>query len=116
MTRPLRHAALALALSLLGTAQAAPAPKEMVDQYYKMCLEAVNMPKPFGEYDLKGNAKLPQYCKCFAPKFSERAMVAMTELQAGKKAPPLEQSNKEELAMRNVCRKETGLPAAVEPK
>jgi len=84
--------------------------------YYDMCLQAADVPKPFGEWDLKGNAKLPQYCKCFAPKFEARAMKAMKAMQAGAKPPSLDQSNKEEMDLRNSCRKEVGLPLAVEPK
>lgn len=82
------------------------------------CLMSANMPKPFGEWDLKGNAKLPAYCDCFMPKFKMRAEKAMKYMQANPgKAPPgtLEQSNAEELAMRNSCRKQLGLPLAVDP-
>lgn len=84
--------------------------------YNDMCMNAANMPKPYGEWDLKGNAKLPEYCKCFVPAFQARAMKALTEMQAGAKPPSLAQSNKEELELRNVCRKQVGLPLAVESK
>lgn len=102
-----------LLLAALPAAQA-QAPKQM--GYSDMCINGASMPKPFGEYDLKGNPKLPEYCKCFSQAFEARAMKAMTAMQAGAKPPSLEQSNKEELELRNVCRKKTGLPLAVEPK
>lgn len=94
-------------------------PAHAQDQtYYDMCLSAADFPAPFGESDLKGNAKLPDYCKCFAPAFAARAQKAALYMQANPgKAPPktLEQSNAEELAIRNSCRKQVGLPAAVDP-
>lgn len=104
----------ALTLALLPSAHA----QSPSQSYYDMCLKAVDMPAPFGESDLKGNAKLPDYCKCFAPAFAARAQKAALYMQANPgKAPPgtLEQSNAEELAMRNSCRKQVGLPAAVDP-
>ncbi|QNA89367.1 hypothetical protein G4G28_14385 [Massilia sp. Dwa41.01b] len=90
----------------------------MNDSYAQMCRQSADTPKPFGEWDLKDNPKLGAYCDCFAPKFAARAMKAMAYRQANPgKAPPgtLEQSNAEELAMRNTCRKQVGLPAAVKP-
>ncbi|UUZ51125.1 hypothetical protein LP420_17250 [Massilia sp. B-10] len=51
-----------------------------------MCINAASMPKPFGEYDLKGNPKLPEYCKCFSQAFEARAMKAMTAMQARRQA------------------------------
>jgi len=49
--------------------------KNPQDAYAAMCVKAVGMPAAYGgEGDLKGNAKLPEYCKCFAGKFLERAM------------------------------------------
>jgi hypothetical protein len=104
-----------LLLTALPAAQA-QAPKKQMNSYADMCVNAAGMPKPFGEWDLKGNAKLPEYCKCFSEAFEVRARKAMAEMQAGAKPPSLEQSNKEELELRNVCRKKTGLPLAVEPK
>lgn len=103
-----------LLLAGLPAAQAQAPKKQMT--YADMCVNSAGMPKPYGEWDLKGNAKLPEYCKCFSEAFEARAMKAMTEMHAGTKPPSLEQSNKEELDMRNVCRKKTGLPAAVAPK
>lgn len=103
-----------LLFAALPAAQAQSPKKQM--GYADMCVNSAGMPKPFGEWDLKGNPKLPEYCKCFSAAFEVRAKKAMTEMQAGAKPPSLEQSNKEELELRNVCRKQTGLPLAVEPK
>lgn len=117
MTEFFKHAAVVcgLMLAALPAAQAQGAKKSM--GYYDMCLMGADMPKPFGEWDLKGNAKLPQYCQCFAPLFEARATKAMQAMQSNPgKAPSLEQSNKEELDLRNSCRKKLDLPLAVEPK
>lgn len=76
------------------------------DAYAAMCVKAVGIPAAYGgEGDLKGNAKLPEYCKCFAGKFLERAMKPSpgTPLSA-------EQSMKEEYAMRQTCRSQFNLP------
>ena len=117
ISSPLRAAlAASLLMALLPSAHAQKSPFGG-GSYYDMCLHAVDMPKPFGEWDLKGNAKLPAYCKCFAPAFTARAEKAMKYMQANPgKAPPgtLEQSNAEELALRNTCRKQVGLPLAVD--
>lgn len=104
----------ALLLATLSPAHA----QTPTEAYYDMCLKAVDYPAPFGESDLKGNAKLPDYCKCFAPAFAARAEKAARYMQANPgKAPPktVEQTNAEELAMRNTCRKQVNLPAAVDP-
>ncbi len=85
----------------------------------KSCDQGLTIPAPYGESDLKGNAKFPAYCKCFMSKFEVRAMKAAKYMQANPgKAPPgtLEQSNAEELEMRNSCRKQFGLPQVVLPK
>ncbi len=85
----------------------------------KSCEQGLGLPAPYGESDLKGNAKFPAYCKCFMSKFEVRAMKAAKYMQANPgKAPPgtLEQSNAEELEMRNSCRKQFGLPQVVLPK
>ena len=98
--------------------QAAPAPKQALDSYKSMCMGAVDMPKPFGEWDLKDNAKLAPYCECFAEKFGERAMAESEAIRKNGGKPlkrSLEESNKQELALRNACRQKTGLPAAVDP-
>lgn len=105
--------ALALLVLAQATAYAGP-PQQMIDGYYDMCLKSTSMSKPYGESDLKGNAKLPAYCHCFSPLFAERAMKAAKYMQENPgKGPPgtAEQSNAEELAMRSACRKQVGLPA-----
>lgn len=107
---------LALASALMMGALPAAQAQGMGMNYKDMCVKSADMPKPYGEWDLKGNPKLQDYCGCFAPAFEARAMKAMQAMQAGKPVPSLEQSNKEELELRNVCRKKTGLPPAVEPK
>jgi len=110
----LQRATIAAGLLLAALPAAQAQGKQM--SYSDMCVNAATLPKPYGEWDLKGNAKLPEYCKCFSKLFEARAMKAMTAMQAGAKPPSLEQSNKEELELRNVCRKQTGLPLAVEAK
>lgn len=100
----------AFLFGIQGAAHAAPAvPPEQIDAYKQMCMKATDMPKPYGEWDLKGNPKLGKYCDCFAPQFIARMMKS-----AGSAPPTLEESNKQELALRNTCRKQVGLPAAVE--
>ena len=82
------------------------------------CLQAANFPKPHGEWDLKGNPKLPAYCECFMAAFQARAVKAMRDMQANPgKAPTrtVAEANAEQLAMRNSCRKQHGLPPAVAP-
>ncbi|HEY0060763.1 MAG TPA: hypothetical protein VGC21_01505 [Telluria sp.] len=115
-----RSAFLQRTIIALGLAVAAIAPAQAQMgkgmNYGEMCLKAADMPKPYGEWDLKGNPKLPEYCKCFAPAFEARAMKSIAAMQAGGKPPSLDQSNKEELELRNVCRKKVGLPLAVEAK
>lgn len=89
----------------------APAP----DFYVGMCKESTTMPKPYGEWDLRGNPKRDDYCGCFATAFAARA-TATAKAQAresGAKPTPLAQSQKEELDLRNVCRAKVGLPLAV---
>lgn len=104
----------ALMMTFQTGAQAAAMPPQMLDMYKQMCVKAATMPKPHGEWDLKGNAKLGAYCDCFSPLFAARAMKASEFMQKnpGKAPGTLEESNKEELAMRNTCRKQVGLPGA----
>lgn len=105
-------------LALHSAAQATSVPEQQAEAYKNMCMQAASMPKPFGEWDLKGNPKLDKYCTCFSPKFAARAMKAAQYMQQNPgKAPAgtLEESNKEELAMRNSCRKQVGLPLASAP-
>jgi len=105
----------ALMMPFQTGAQAAPMPPQMLVMYKQMCVKAATMPKPYGEWDLKGTAKLGAYCDCFSPLFAARAMKAAEFMQnnPGKAPPTLEESNQEELAMRNTCRKQVGLPAAL---
>jgi hypothetical protein len=74
-----------------------------------MCAKSVDLPTPLGESDLKGNPKLAAYCACF-----NRNFMARIEESARKgelmKPKPVEQSVKEERAMRNGCRTQVGLP------
>jgi hypothetical protein len=112
-----RSIALALLIAAFPAAQAGT-PSIQNAGAIDACLKAVDFPRPFGEWDLKGNAKLPAYCECFMAKFQVRAEKAMKYMQANPgKAPPgtLEETNAEELAMRNSCRKQLGLPLAVDP-
>lgn len=82
-------------------------PAQMIEQYAQMCAtQAINIPTPYGEADLKGNPKLTDYCKCFSTKFAERA-VATTN---GSKTPSIKEVSAQEEAMRNACRKQFGLP------
>lgn len=94
----------AVLLALVPSAHA----DEMTKQYSDMCVSATNFPKPDGEWDLKGHAKLPAYCACFGTAFKARALRPM-------KSPPetIEALTAEELVIRNTCRKQLGLPLAV---
>ncbi len=72
-----------------------------------MCIKAVKIPAAHGgEGDLKGHAKLPDYCKCFAEKFLARVMKTTPGAQAS-----VEQTVNEEFAMRQSCRAQFNLPA-----
>lgn len=111
-------AVLATLLFSLQPAAQAAAPQQALDGYKTMCMGAVDMPKPFGEWDLKGNPKLASYCECFAGKFAERAMAEAEAMKKNGGKPPkrsLDESNKQELALRNECRQKTGLPRALDP-
>lgn len=105
----------ALVVSLLAYTFLAPAVAQTAETYSKsyaaMCVQSVDN-KPFGEWDLKGNGKLPAYCECYAAAFTKRAMTAVQRMQANLPPPPLEQSVKEERKMRNTCRTQLGLPQA----
>ncbi len=116
---PLFRAALAGALCLaLQPAQAASGALQGASGYYQSCLASVDFPKPFGEWDLKGNPKLPQYCECYVPAFTAQNIQARANLQAhgGAPTPEMIKENKvSELAVRNNCRKQVGLPAVYDP-
>ncbi len=110
---------LAAVLSLaLQPALAASGGLEGAHGYYESCLQSVNFPRPFGEWDLKGNAKLPQYCACYVPRFTEQTTAARANLQlhGGAPTPAMIKENKAgELAVRNSCRKQVGLPLVYNP-
>jgi len=82
--------------------------KQTIDSVKQMCIESVDMPKPFGEYDLKGNPKLGDYCGCFGEAFAEHSM----KVDPKAKPPTADEATKRDLAMRNACRKKMGLPLA----
>ncbi|WP_199100594.1 hypothetical protein [Dyella sp. ASV21] len=111
-------ALLALALGIVtnavmpSVAQADAPLSSATNQYADMCMnQATDIPVPYGEADLKGNPKLGDYCKCFGAKFAERAIASVASMQSGgKSSSSLEDTVKEEQAMRNGCRKQVGLP------
>lgn len=97
---------LAAACAACGPAQAQD--KLAAASYKQMCVQAAAMPKPYGEYDLKGNAKLDEYCGCFGAAFASQAIKA----DPRDKPPTPDQAAQRELAMRNACRHKMGLPPA----
>jgi hypothetical protein len=113
------RASLAGALCLaLQPAQAASGSLQGAQGYYQSCLQSVNFPRPFGEWDLKGNAKLPQYCECHVPLFTAHTTAARELLSqhGGAPTPEMIKENKaSELGIRNSCRKKVGLPAVYDP-
>ena len=97
----------ALCLIAGSPVRAAAPPTQAVEQYAQMCAtQAINMPTPYGEADLKGNPKLTDYCKCFGTKFAERAMATAHD----SKTQSLKEVSAQERAMRNACRKQFDLP------
>ena len=107
LCRRIYAAALFGAVIFSPAAQAA-VPGSAPMSYADMCVQAAEMPKPYGESDLKGHPKLKAYCSCFGPKFMARAQVAAHNMD--KPPPPAAQIEKEDLEMRNSCRKQLGLP------
>jgi hypothetical protein len=99
--------ALALLLAAAAPAQAQDK-QQAISSYKQLCVQAASMPKPYGEYDLKGNAKLDAYCGCFGEQFADQVM--KTDPKA--KPPTPDQASQRELAMRNSCRQKMGLPLA----
>ncbi len=86
--------------------------------YYQSCLQAVEFPRPFGEWDLKGNPKLAEYCECYVPLFVAQNTQARANLQVhgGAPTPEMIKENKAaELAVRNSCRKKLGLSPVYDP-
>lgn len=120
LQRGLGAASLFLAAhALAATAPADPTPEQVIGAYAGKCRSLADAPKPMGEWDLKGNARLPAYCDCYATLFFERAIKAAAYMQANNGKPPpgtVKQVHAQENAMRNTCRKEFGLPTAVMPK
>ena len=113
------RAALATVLSLaLQPAQAASVALQGAHGYYESCLQSVQFPRPFGEWDLKGNPKLPQYCECYVPLFTAHNTASRELLtqHGGEPTPAMIKENKAtELGIRNSCRKQVGLPAVYDP-
>lgn len=86
--------------------------------YYQSCMQSVQFPRPFGEWDLKGNPKLAQYCECYVPLFAAQNTQARANLQVhgGPPTPEMIKENKAaELAVRNSCRKKVGLAQVYDP-
>ena len=113
------RAALAGALCCaFQSAIAAPGALQGAGGYYESCLKSVEFPRPFGEWDLKGNPKMPQYCTCYVPAFTAQNLQSRANLQAhgGPPTPEMIKENKAgELAVRNSCRKQVGLPPVYDP-
>lgn len=113
------RAALASALFLaLAPAHAISGGPEGASGYYQSCLQSVQFPKPFGEWDLKGNPKLPEYCECYVPLFAKQNTQARANLHVhgGPPTPEMIKENKAaELNVRNTCRKQVGLPLVYDP-
>jgi hypothetical protein len=113
------RAAIGAALCLaLNPAHAASGALQGAGGYYESCMKSVEFPRPFGEWDLKGNPKLPQYCECYVPAFTAQNTQARANLQAhgGPPTPEMIKENKaSELAVRNTCRKQVGLPPVYDP-
>ncbi len=103
------RAALAGALCLaLQPAQAASGSLQGAHGYYESCLKSVEFPRPFGEWDLKGNPKLPKYCECYVPLFTAHTTTSRELLSrhGGEATPAMIKENKaSELGIRNSCRK-----------
>lgn len=104
----------ALAFTLQPTVYA----NQMSEMYGTICVRAADMPKPHGEWDLKGNPKLPEYCACYSDLFGARAINVADQRQrnGGKAVGTAQEHTKEELAMRNTCRKKLSLPEVTEEK
>ena len=102
----------------MPAAQAASGELQGSGGYYQSCMQSVDFPRPFGEWDLKGNPKLPQYCECYVPMFVAQNTQARANLQVhgGPPTPEMIKENKvAELAVRNSCRAKLGLPPVYDP-
>ena len=116
------HHAIAAAIAAIALSAApstfASADASATSAYADFCVESAGMPKPLGEWDLKGNPKLAAYCKCFAVPFAARAAKATLAMTADQDKYVKEMAKKsvvdkltaEELGFRNTCRKQLGLP------
>ena len=100
--------AAALSVAMVSPVHADTPLSQATAQYAAMCAnQATSIPAPYGESDLKDNPKLGEYCQCFGAKFAARALAST---QGGDKSPSLDKTAEEEQAMRNSCRKQSGLP------
>lgn len=102
----------------LQPAQAASGSLQGAHGYYESCIKSVEFPRPFGEWDLKGNAKLPKYCACYVPLFTAHATVSremMARHGGAATAAMIKENKASELGIRNNCRKQVGLPAVYDP-
>lgn len=114
----LSRASLACLVGLTLPAQAANDTLQGASGYYQSCLQSVQFPRPFGEWDLKGNPKLPDYCACYVPLFVAQNTQSRANLKVhgGPPTPEMIKENKAaELALRNTCRSKVGLPAVYDP-
>lgn len=113
---------VAFTLFAIPSAHASENSNDVMD-YAALCVQSVDMPKPVGEWDLKGNPKLAAYCKCFSVPFTARAIKAAQQMSASPEKFMKEMADKsvqaklaaEELGFRNTCRKQMGLPLAIDP-
>lgn len=114
----LLRASLACLVCLAQPGRAATDTLQGAAGYYQSCLQSVQFPRPFGEWDLKGNPKLPQYCECYVPLFVAQNTQSRANLKVhgGPPTPEMIKENKAaELAARNTCRSKVGLPAVYDP-
>ena len=109
----------ALILAAAPSHSAAPPALQGSSGYHQSCMRSVDFPRPFGEWDLKGNPKLKEYCDCYVPLFTVQSNEARAAVDAhgGPPTAEMKKANKaSELALRNSCRKQVGLPAVYNPK
>lgn len=126
MTTPRLFQSALVALALFAGAQgmavaqrAAPTEEQVLTALGAKCRSLADAPEPFGEWDLKGNDKLPAYCECYAGLFFKRAAKVSAYMDTHNGKPPpatLAQVHAQEMAMRQTCRKKLDLPKAIAPK
>ena len=113
--------ALALFAGAHGMAvaqRAAPTEEQVLTALGAKCRSLADAPQPYGEWDLKGNDKLPAYCECYAGLFFKRAAKVSAYMDTHNGKPPpatLAQVHAQEMAMRQTCRKKLDLPKAIAP-